>query len=162
MSTALKTKPADSAPSADAVSRKPQQGRSKASLERMLAAAERLMLERGSEEFTLQEVSATGSVSIGSIYLRFDGKDDLVRAVIADHLGRMEVEEDRMLAVVTQARTLKAFVTDYVDRYAELLKVHAPLLRLTMQRAETDPSVSVPGKRVALRIAELTTGAMMA
>ena len=69
------------------VSRKPQQGRSKASLERMLAAGRELMLERGSEEFTLQEVSERGQVSIGSIYLRFESKDNLVRGVIARSRG---------------------------------------------------------------------------
>lgn len=162
MSTALKNKPADSASTSGAVSRKPQQGRSKASLERMLAAAEKLMLERGNEDFTLQEVSANGNVSIGSIYLRFDGKDNLVRAVIADHLERMEAYEDRMLAALTKETNLKGFVTAFVEAYAELLKEHAPLLRLTMQRAENDPLVSEPGKRVALRIEDLSTSAMMA
>lgn len=161
MSTVLRKDPAGQVTDG-AVSRKPQQGRSKASLERMLAAAEKLMLERGSEDFTLQEVSSSGKVSIGSIYLRFDGKDNLVRAVIADHLERMEAEEDRMLTAVTKAKTLEAFVANYVDGYAELLKHHAPLLRLTMQRASTDPLVSAPGKIAALRFATLSTAAMMA
>lgn len=162
MSTALKQIPANSVATNGAVSRKPQQGRSKASLERMLAAAEKLMLERGSEDFTLQEVSANGNVSIGSIYLRFDGKDNLVRAVISGHLERLEAEEDIVLASVRQAKSLRAFVADYVDGYAELLKHHAPLLRLTMQRASTDPQVSAPGKDAALRFAALSAEAMMA
>jgi AcrR family transcriptional regulator len=158
MSIALEANPAVAAP---AVSRKPQQGRSKASLERMLAAAEQLMIERGNEEFTLQEVSQRGNVSIGSIYLRFDSKDNLVRAVISDHLERMKAEEDRMLAVVTKSTSLDSFVAAYVEAYAELLQQHAPLLRLTMQRAENDPLVSEPGKRVALRVEDLSTAAMM-
>jgi AcrR family transcriptional regulator len=159
MSTAHEADPMVAAP---AISRKPQQGRSKASLERMLAAAEQLMIERGSEEFTLQEVSQRGNVSIGSIYLRFDSKDNLVRAVISDHLERMKAEEDRMLAAVTKSDSLRNFVAAYVEAYAELLKQHAPLLRLTMQRAENDPLVSEPGKRVALRVEDLSTVAMMA
>lgn len=162
MSTALKKNPADTEASDGAVSRKPQQGRSIASLERMLAAAEKLMLERGSEDFTLQEVSSSGNVSIGSIYLRFDGKDNLVRAVIANHLERMEAEEDALLLAVKQATSLRAFVADYVDGYAELLKYHAPLLSLTMQRASTDPLVSAPGKSAALRFASFSTEALMA
>ncbi len=162
MSTALKQIFASSTATNGAVSRKPQQGRSKASLERMLAAAEKLMLERGSEDFTLQEVSSSGNVSIGSIYLRFDGKDDLVRAVISDHLERMEAEEDVLLSAVKGAKSLKAFVANYVDGYAELLRHHAPLLSLTMQRASTDPQVSAPGKSAALRFAALSAAAMMA
>ena len=144
-----------------AVNRKPQQGRSIASLKRMLSAAEKLMVERGSEEFTLQEVSQTGNVSIGSIYLRFDSKDNLVRAVISDHLERLEAEENELLAAVAKADKLGKFVANYVDAYAELLKDHAPLLSLTMQRAAVDPLVSMPGKRTALRFAELSTAAMM-
>ena len=70
------------------VSRRPQQGRSKASLERMLTAGRALMLERGSEDFTLQDVNQKGNVSIGSIYLRFQSKDNLVRAVIASEDAR--------------------------------------------------------------------------
>ncbi len=161
MSIAVKDVPVAAVP-AIAISRKPQQGRSKASLERMLAAAEQLMIERSSEEFTLQEVSQRGNVSIGSIYLRFDSKDNLVRAVISDHLERLEAAEDKMLAAVANATTLDNFVAGYVDAYAELLKQHAPLLRLTMQRAASDPSVSLPGKQAALRFADLSTAAMMA
>lgn len=59
-----------------AKARAPQQGRSKASFERMLATAEELMTQRGSDEFTLNEVAKHGKVSIGSIYCRFDSKDD--------------------------------------------------------------------------------------
>ena len=63
MSTGLKQKQKNAPPSAgEGMSRKPQQGRSRASLERMLAAARELMIERGSEEFTLQEVSQGGDV----------------------------------------------------------------------------------------------------
>lgn len=162
MSTAARKKPQADPSVVESVSRKPQQGRSKASLERMLSAAEKLMLERGSEDFTLQEVSQKGSVSIGSIYLRFDGKDNLVRAVIADHLERMEAEEDVLLADVGRSKSLGEFVTRFVEGYAELLRHHAPLLRMTMQRASQDSSVSVVGKRSALRFEKLSTEALLA
>jgi AcrR family transcriptional regulator len=161
MSTTLATPIMSSALAGESVSRKPQQGRSIASLERMLAAAEKLMLERGSEDFTLQDVSKTGNVSIGSIYLRFDGKDDLVRAVLSDHLDRMVRAEDEMMKVLESTKALTTLVPQFVECYAELLKEHAPLLRLTMQRASYDPLVSQPGKQTAFRIQSLATAAMM-
>jgi AcrR family transcriptional regulator len=134
------------------VSRKPQQGRSKASLERMLAAGRELMLERGSEEFTLQEVSERGQVSIGSIYLRFESKDNLVRGVIAEALETLAREEKALFAKLTdECPTLADYVPAYVEGYAEVLRQHAPLLRLTMERASFDPLVSAPGKQEALR-----------
>jgi AcrR family transcriptional regulator len=145
------------------VGRKPQQGRSKASLERLLAAARELMLERGSEEFTLLEVSERGRVSIGSIYLRFASKDNLIRAVIAGSLETLAEVEDRLLArLAKECADLATFVPAYVEGYAEVLRKHAPLLRLTMERAAFDPLVSAPGKEHALRAERLFTEALLA
>ena len=147
----------------EAVSRTPQQGRSKASLERMLVAAEALMVERGNEDFTLQEVSRTGDVSIGSIYLRFESKENLVRAVIASHMKRITGDEDRMIEAVSgKSGNLGEFVRNFVDAYAEFLRRHAPMLRLAMDRARHDPLVSGPGKETATRAARVSTGAMLA
>lgn len=146
----------------ETVSRKPQQGRSKASLERMLGAARELMLERGSEDFTLQDVNQKGNVSIGSIYLRFQSKDNLVRAVIARALEDIALAEEAMVAeVLAQSSTLDEFMPRYVAGYAEVLRVNAPLLRLAMERAEFDPLVSKPGKDHALRATELGMNAML-
>ena len=146
-----------------AVSRRPQQGRSKASLERMLAAAETLMTEKGNEDFTLQDVSRIGKVAIGSIYLRFESKENLVRAVIANHLERTANDEGAMIDKVTeQSRDLAAFLRNFVDAYAEFLREHAPMLRLAMDRARHDPLVSGPGKETATRAARISVQAMLA
>ncbi|MFD2137493.1 TetR/AcrR family transcriptional regulator [Novosphingobium resinovorum] len=128
----------------------------------MLVAAEKLMLERGSEEFTLQDVSQTGAVSIGSIYLRFKSKENLVRAVIANHLERMAADEDAMMvAVKAKATSLDTFMPRYVQAFAGVLRDHAPLLRLSMQRASFDPLVSEPGKQSANRAAAMGIAAML-
>jgi len=146
----------------ETVSRRPQQGRSKASLERMLSAARELMLERGNEDFTLQDVNLRGSVSIGSIYLRFQSKENLVRAVIAKALEDLAQAEEGMIAeVLAQSPTLDEFMPLYVAGYAEVLRVNAPLLRLAMERAEFDPLVSKPGKDHALRATERGMNAML-
>jgi AcrR family transcriptional regulator len=146
MPVSVKKKQAGEAPAlaVGSVSRKPMQGRSKASLERMLAAARDLMIERGSEEFTLQEVSQRGNVSIGSIYLRFESKDNLVRAVIANALEEIGRDEKAMIDRLAACRTLDEFVPRFVESYAEVLRINAPLLRLCMQRAAYDPLVSRP------------------
>jgi AcrR family transcriptional regulator len=163
MATRSKTKSKGKLPLAvDTVSRRPQQGRSKASLERMLSAAEKLMVERGNEDFTLQDVSRDGDVSIGSIYLRFESKDNLVRAVIANHLVRSADDEDRMIGEVTgRSHNLAEFVRNFVDAYAEFLREHAPMLRLAMDRARHDPLVSGPGKETATRAARASAQAML-
>lgn len=163
MSTGLKKKRRAAPFAVETVSRKPQQGRSKASLERMLVAARELMLDRGNEEFTLQEVSQRGRVSIGSIYLRFESKDNLVRAVIAAVLAEVALDEGHMLEEVRKAsKSLSEFVPTYVEAYAEVLRRNAPLLRLSMERASYDPLVSGPGKQSAYRSAAEGTAAMLA
>jgi AcrR family transcriptional regulator len=146
----------------ETVSRKPQQGRSKASLERMLIAARELMLERGSEDFTLQDVNQRGNVSIGSIYLRFQSKENLVRAVIARALEDLAQTEEAMMAEIQAASTtLDEFMPRYVAGYAEVLRVNAPLLRLAMERASFDPLVSKPGKDHALMATKRGMDAML-
>ncbi|WP_079730742.1 TetR/AcrR family transcriptional regulator [Novosphingobium mathurense] len=130
--------------------RTPQQSRSKATLERMLAAARALMLERGSEDFTLIDVEKLGKVSIGSIYLRFNSKDNLVRAVITEALAQIQAAEDVLLKqVMAKATSLEEFIPAYTDGFAEILKGNAPILRLSMQRAEDDPVIKESGRAAA-------------
>lgn len=133
-------------------SRVPQQGRSLASFERMLKAAEQLMVARGCDDFTLTEVSKAGRVSIGSIYNRFKSKDELIHSVQARALDRIDAEQHAMLELVrSEAGDLDTFTRTFVDRYAEFLKDNADLLRPFMVRALLDSSVSLRGKLSAER-----------
>ncbi len=128
----------------------------------MLAAARELMIERGNEDFTLQEVSQRGQVSIGSIYLRFESKDNLVRAVLANGLQALSDNESAMITDLgRQCRNLSEFVPRYVEAYAEVLRINAPLLRLAMARAEIDPLVSSPGKEAAEIAVRQSTSALL-
>ena len=96
--------------------RVPQQGRSRASYERMLVAAEKLMVKRGDDDFTLTEVAKTGKVSIGSIYLRFASKDDLIRAVHVRVLARIDEDQRTMLADVRErSGTLDEYSRCFVE-----------------------------------------------
>ncbi|WP_428332155.1 TetR/AcrR family transcriptional regulator [Novosphingobium sp.] len=146
----------------DMAGRTPLQGRSKASLERMLSAARDLMVERGSEDFTLQEISQRGQASIGSIYLRFESKDNLVRAVLAHALQTLSDSETAMIARLRrQCLSLADFVPRFVEDYAEVLRINAPLLRLAMARAGNDPLVAVLGKQAADTAVEQTNAALL-
>src|SRR4026209_2000726 len=76
-----------------ALAREPKQDRSRVSFERVLDAATALLAERGYSEFTLQELSRRSQVSIGWIYCRVSGKDDLIRRVQVRVLDRLDVEQ---------------------------------------------------------------------
>lgn len=136
-------------------SREPQQGRSRASYERMLAAAEKLMVKRGNDDFTLTDVAKTGKVSIGSIYLRFDSKDDLIRSVHARVMARIEADQDEMLAdVIARSEELEAFMHHFVDGFAESLRTYSAVLRPMMLRATHDTTLSGVGKHSADRFGD--------
>lgn len=146
----------------NAPSSKPRQGRSLASFQRMLDATKALMIERGSEDFTLQDVSERGNVSIGSIYLRFEGKDRLIHAVIAQELTTVIAGERAMLdMVLDQSKDLASFLPLYIDSYSNHLAANAPLLRTIMQRASVDPAVSGPGRETARKSAAMSTEAIL-
>lgn len=145
-----------------ALSRKPRQGRSLASFERMLEATKALMIETGGDSFTLQDVSERGQVSIGSIYLRFESKDRLLHAVIAEELQAIIAKERVMIdAVLAETSSLGEFLPLYIVRYSAFLEQNAPLLRTIMARAEIDPLVSEPGKETARRSAEMSIAAIL-
>jgi AcrR family transcriptional regulator len=151
------------APQLTRASREPQQGRSRASYERMLAAAEALLIERGSDDFALTDVAKLGKVSIGSIYCRFDSKDDLLGAV--QHRALTKISGEQM-AMVEQARArawdLRDLVFRLVDGMAESLKAHAPVLRPFMLRAATDPATAQYGKRVHKEVDDALQAALAA
>lgn len=127
--------------------RAPVQGRSKASYERMLVAAEGLMVSRGSDDFTLQEVSKKGKVSIGSIYNRFEGKEALLHAVQLRVLERVDMQmHQRLEAARAGSKDLNGLVVALIDAVAETLRKYADIMRPLMQRAGVDPLVAATGK----------------
>lgn len=125
----------------------------------MLATARKLMIERESADFTLQEVSFLGKVSIGSIYFRFPSKDELVRAVISQDLAIMAADEVAAIADIARtAASIDEFIFAYVGALAEIVKRHALMLGLAMRDAASDPVMSDVGdeqeRAAALRFAK--------
>lgn len=134
--------------SATGPTRKPLQGRSRASYERMLAAAEQLLASRGSDDFTLTQVSRLGKVSIGSIYCRFDSKEDLLRDVQVRLLARIEARQQQALEdALRQAKDLNGMVRLLVEGFAEMLRGEAALMRTFMARSVADAEVAARGKQ---------------
>lgn len=129
----------------------------------MIAAAEQLLRERGNDDFTLQEVGKLGKVSIGSIYCRFDSKDDLIRAVQARVLEAVNAEQMRVIAETEKkAGNLRELVMLLVEGIADALRNHAELLRPMMLRATSDPIVAAAGKKSYAELADRVYDVMLA
>jgi AcrR family transcriptional regulator len=131
-----------------AFARKPKQTRSQQSYDRMLEAATKILNEGGLQELTLAEVSRRSKVSIGSIYCRVDGKEDLLRAVQVRSMAQMDREFALLLTRVRRrALPLRELVPTMVRELGNFLRRHSHLLSAFMQQAATDPVIQTTGAK---------------
>lgn len=86
--------PAESPPGV----RAPRQSRSRASMDRVLAATEELLEERLLEDLTLGEILARARVSVGSFYARFGNREALVPLLHDRYDERVRVICERVFA----------------------------------------------------------------
>lgn len=136
--------------------RPPQQERSRASFERVLDAAQKLLEERGYQAFTLAEVSRRAKVSIGSIYARVPSKDALFYAVHERVMGQIVAAHER-LGDPDHWRGLatRELVREAVREVAEPFKANEKFVRVVMHRGAVDDHVAEVGSAASSRQAEL-------
>jgi len=127
--------------------RAPKQDRSRASFERVLDTAAKLLEEKGYANFTLSELSERSKVSIGSIYGRVTSKDDLIRLVQVRALEQYELEFAGLINRFRRRPTpLRELVPAIVRELGEFLRRHAPALNAFIQIGNVDPIVESTGK----------------
>jgi AcrR family transcriptional regulator len=126
--------------------RSPRQNRSRASFERVLDAAAKLLAEKGHERFTLLEVSRRAKVSIGSIYCRVDGKKNLFRAVDQRVLARFNVEHSELVAKAkTSGTTLPEIFPAILRGCGDFLKRNGSMVRALILLSQVDPFIGAEG-----------------
>jgi AcrR family transcriptional regulator len=96
-------------------------------VQRFLDAAQAIIIEKGSIDFTVQEVVDRSRQSLRSFYLQFDGKHELLLALFEDALSRS----------AEQIRAAVASQTDPLER----LKVAVTLL---FESSRPDPTAKRP------------------
>ena len=142
--------------------RQPLQSRSRASLKRMLMAARRLLIERGSDDFALSDVSRVGRVSIGSIYHRFQSKEELLRAVHRQLMEDLHAEQTAIVgAARVTAQDLPGMLAMLIEAIAEFLKRNAGALRPMMACANKDNAIAAAGKASHSELRTLFIAALM-
>lgn len=128
------------------LTRKPQQKRSRETLERAVSAARSLLIAKGYEGLTLQDVAAVAEISVGAIYGRVKNKEDLVRLVHLSVIEEMAEEEQVLFAHKAWAgKPLNVLVPSLINTYADFLRDHAPVLRPIMLRAVSDAFIAETG-----------------
>ncbi|BBX30832.1 TetR family transcriptional regulator [Mycolicibacterium mageritense DSM 44476 = CIP 104973] len=96
-------------------------------VQRFLDAAQAIIIEKGSTDFTVQEVVDRSRQSLRSFYLQFDGKHELLLALFEDALSRS----------ADQIRAATASHSDPIDR----LKV---AIQLLFESSRPDPAAKRP------------------
>src|SRR5450631_3090172 len=135
-------------------SRAPKQDRSRQSFERMLDAADEILSKEGIAALTLAEVSKRSGVSIGSIYCRVDSKSELLRALHARVLDRMDMEFSAAMNRLRRKQlSLSELIPALVRELAVFHRRHAPALAAFIELAVTDELIERIGKKHYLQIA---------
>lgn len=96
-------------------------------VQRFLDAAQAIIIEKGSTDFTVQEVVDRSRQSLRSFYLQFDGKHELLLALFEDALSRS----------ADQIRAATASQPDALER----LKV---AIQLLFESSRPDPTAKRP------------------
>ncbi|UMP00530.1 TetR/AcrR family transcriptional regulator [Amycolatopsis sp. EV170708-02-1] len=125
-----------SQPSVDQGFRPPQQARSRESLQKVLAAAEHVLASQGFEEFTVAAVAEQAGMSVGAIYRRFSGKNQLLYAVKDQLLGQLESSVGEALGAAEPGLRgiVSAFTRALAGTFARHDRIFSELL--DSQRAE--------------------------
>ncbi len=95
----------------------------------ILAAARQIMVQRGPEAVTMEEIAAAAGVAKGTIYLYFQGKEDLIRALVSQVGQNLIREIEDLLGQEGRAagklRQVVAVLLDYLERERFLFPVYA-------------------------------------
>ncbi|MFH8805399.1 TetR/AcrR family transcriptional regulator [Streptomyces sp. NPDC017936] len=142
--------------------RAPKQERSQRSFDLVLDTTLQLLEEKGYSGFAITEVSKRSGVSVGSIYTRVDGKDDLLRAAQLRFQDKM-LAEHRALTDPDNwtGLPLEEVVPRLIGELAELLRREGRILGAFQQRGALDAEVARVGKGGYFDLRERFTGLLM-
>jgi AcrR family transcriptional regulator len=160
--------------------------RAKQRVERFLDAAQAIITEKGTTDFTVQEVVDRSRQSLRSFYQHFDGKRELLLALFEDALNRAadqiraaaSGQSDPLEALKVAVQLLfelsrpdptaqRPLFTDFapqllISHPAEVKVAHAPLLALlTEMMSEAQAAGKLRAKANPRRLAALTMQTVM-
>jgi AcrR family transcriptional regulator len=95
----------------------------------ILAAARRLMQARGVEAVTMEEIAVAAGVAKGTVYLYFQGKDELIQALISQ-VGENILADIEAVAAASgspaeKVRQVASLLLDYLTRERALFPAYA-------------------------------------
>lgn len=114
----------------------PRQARSKATVDAILEATARVLVDDGYDKLTTNRVAKVAGVSVGSLYQYFPNKQSLVLAVAEEH-ARSMVEllgaTLSQLADVSIPVAIRTYVTAMLEVHSQEPELHHALVQVVMQ-----------------------------
>jgi AcrR family transcriptional regulator len=108
----------------------------------ILAAARRLMKDRGLEAVTMEEIAAAAGVAKGTVYLYFHGKDELIQALISQVGETMLAGIEAIItgpgSPAEKIQQVASLILDYLMRERALFPAYARNLLRGGQGAAPD------------------------
>lgn len=133
----------------------PQQARSQKTLERILEAAEALIIEKGVEATTVTEIARAAKSSVGAFYARFTDKEALLRTLIERFTEQAIATADSVLQPARwQGVPFEQVVHQSVSFMLGIFHERRWLIAGFTVRAAQHPGISAFGERLGVRVAE--------
>jgi AcrR family transcriptional regulator len=132
----------------------PKQARARATVEEILLAARRVLVEEGYEGASTNRIAQVAGVSVGSLYQYFPSKEAIVEALVEAHLSEIMTVVSRGLAEVATApldeaaRRLVAIMIDVHRVEPELHRV----LDARRSRIESNDHVRTVNQTIRLLV----------
>lgn len=136
--------------------RPPQQARSRATLDRLLDAAEQLLAEKGWEECSVTEIVRRAGSSVGAFYSRFKDKDGLFHAIHERFSVEAMATADDILSLERwEGATIPEIIRETVAFTVRTYRERAGLIRAFLVRGAVDDAFRERSLRLRSHIAEL-------
>ena len=117
----------------------PATKRGRATRERLVAAADTMISERGVDGASLDQILASANVSKGQLYHYFTGKDELVRAVIARRRDEIVGKQASLLPELDTWAAIEKWLTIFSEGHrAQGFRGGCPIGSLANELADRD------------------------
>lgn len=122
------------------------QRRSQRLVEKLLTAAEAVLVRDGWAAFTINAVAAEAGSSVGGIYRRFANKEQLLRAIKERVLGQAD-SDHKAIASSSKAKNLEQAVAHYVSRRVASLRGYSGIMRQIFEGQHGDLVMEERGRQ---------------
>jgi AcrR family transcriptional regulator len=134
---------------------KPQQPRSERTQERLLRAAEKLILEKGLADASVPEIARRAGSSVGGFYARFPDKDALLRALEERFFDEMLARVARLADAGRWGDApIAVIVRACADELVTVFRERRNLIAAFLHRATADPELLADALRFRAATAE--------